>query len=684
MRSRLGSLIGKRQAQHFHRMMEHFNSGDLSEALKMAVPLSDYQQAVDRILSQKSLPNLGLPGTRQNLEISRRRYQGRRGSYNVGQASYTQLRAMYEKAYQQLKKAEKHKEAAFVLAELLNRIDEAVDYLAEHGFLAEAAEISEHRSSQIEKTIKLWIQAGDVERAIALAIRSNSFKAALFLLKGNKQTLPLESEWINRLIQNGDFETLFAYYVDNNYSHATQILKIQRLTTFFEDILPADYLKEPAWLARYMCTQPWNRIETEFMHLLQTPWSKDFAKFWTAFFSLINKHTVWKNILKSQASQPLLREWYRQATTYYGQPSAIASKRQINFLSVYITDRLFLNCRPKTFDNPFVPLPATTAQPTNTFQFCQSENLITDVAITADGKVCVALGSIGLQAYDSKGRYLKQSSVPAHKLVSPITGNTVITIEHREKLHRIHRMQFHTHKVDFIGQQPIDIYGRHHNGATWPVYIGDRVSLVDVLADEWSSLWKTSHLEGNVRQIVSNAKQLTFLLEDKEQIHPWKYRLPQLRLTSRDSLHNIHQTPKDIERLSLGNSGEIVGICLMKDANNQTAGIEFYRSSNLKKYTKIGQIEQNNQYAQPLTAEIVRVIHSDASFLVTTIAQSSQEQLIQAFQIKAGKLEHLFSIESSSQPIVVQVNSFWIAIGQGDQLLIYDNSSKDSCLIKVN
>jgi len=68
-----------------------------------------------------------------------------------------------------------------------------------------------------------------------------------------------------------------------------------------------------------------------------------------------------------------------------------------------------------------------------------------------------------------------------------------------------------------------------------------------------------AHKLGTARQVVSDDKQLTFLLDNKGQVNPWKYQLPQLRLTSRTSINSI-QSPEANGRLTLSANGEIAGL----------------------------------------------------------------------------------------------------------------------------
>ncbi|MET0355124.1 MAG: bpX6 domain-containing protein, partial [Cellvibrio sp.] len=138
MASKLGQLVGQRQAQYIQEMMEKFDNVDLTDALRHAIPLSNIQDAMNSTRSA-----IGRPGVRNQLSISPASASGARGSLNVDDQIMQHMRQLYERAFSRLDKDNSFEEAAFVLAELLLDIDRAVKYLEEHGQLILAAKLAE-------------------------------------------------------------------------------------------------------------------------------------------------------------------------------------------------------------------------------------------------------------------------------------------------------------------------------------------------------------------------------------------------------------------------------------------------------------------------------------------------------------------------------------------------------------
>jgi hypothetical protein len=690
MQSQLGQVLGQRQAQYFRRMMTEFEQGDLAEALKMAVPLSDYHNA----LQQRNTPNLGLPQKRQELNISRRQATSSR-SFTFAKDSYQQMRSMYEKAHQHLQKSGQVKEAAFVLAELLNRVKEAVDYLSQQGFVAEAAEIAEGRLAPPDIAMKLWVEAGQIDRAINVAVRTNCFKTALLALKHSPhQYATVEALWVQRLLNNGDFETLFHHYAQSDH-YAQDKENRKRLRQFLGEVLPKSFLEQPLWLARYSYFRPWAEVATSLEPLFAQPHSPDFTTFLETFLSLLKSHTDGRSGLQHQASQPLLKEWYRQILMYRYRPLQIPNA-QLNLIRSLIRDRLFTDCKPDSFSNSYVETPASAILSTR-FSFSPSEVLIQDVGLTPDGRFCLALGALGVQVYNSRGRCLNLLPIPAHGLVSPTTGGMVLAVEHREKLHRVHPIQLHQLKGHFLGQQPICAYGRHHNGFTWPVALGQRLCLIDVDATEWTSVWSTGSLEGTISQVTGNGFHLSFCLEDPEKTYLWQYRLPQLRLASRSSLEQI-ATDKPLTELMLGQDGQVYGVEKVFNAERRMTGVVFYRSVQLQHFQSLGRLGR--------TMQGVKILYGDATLLIVALRELGEgstatpmpapqmptpistpmptQQVIKVYGIDRSKLVPIFELETLVGTIKIQANSDWLILAHGDQVLVYDRTLKQGSILKIN
>ena len=64
--------------------------------------------------------------------------------------------------------------AAWVYAELIGDAEEAVQVLERGGKLREAAEVAEKKELAPGLIVRLWFQAGEVERALAIARRTHA------------------------------------------------------------------------------------------------------------------------------------------------------------------------------------------------------------------------------------------------------------------------------------------------------------------------------------------------------------------------------------------------------------------------------------------------------------------------------------------------------------------------------
>ena len=710
-RSQLGRFIGRRQAEYFHRMLQQFQQQNWEEALKMAVPLTDYEQA----LSSRSLPAFGLPQLRTNLHISRFRVQGGQG-YGFASESYNQLRDVYQKAYEQLMKDSQFKQAAFVLAELLNRVREAVDLLAEKGFLQEAAEIAEGRLPHPDKAIRLWLQGGDIERAMALAIRTNAFQAALVAIKTQKHNSDIEKQfellWMRRLVRSGDYERWFNYCArDTN--------DVRQLQAFFKTMLPSEFLNDPAWLARASCVLPWEILKPRLSKLFADPAHPDFSLFWHTFFEFFEVFSSWKQQLPDRVLPSLAKELYRQALTYQWHLGKDMNTR-MKLLRSLIADPLFLQPSPSDVKNPFVPSPPPEHTSPH-FVFQPAESLIKDIGLTRTGRICVALGALGTRVYGRDGKLLNHFSVPSHRLVSPLSGAMLLAIEEREKLHRIHRIYTHTLEASWLAQQELMAYSRRHNGQTWPITSifagGERVALVDIAAlkasSTWGQVWNSGPLAGHVGALVSGHQQITFTLEDQV----WQYRLPQLKLNFRRSLEEISGRnsiePINFETLRIGEDGQLwwftpvnskqqTGPSLEESKPQNSKQIECYRlNCNVHSPTKLGRIQlieqrleggysatesqsETEAAALPVT-DLPTILYSDGAILITSLLFSNGRSQVCAYQLNSGRsLALLFTIESSSDPVAIQTTPKHIAIAQHDQVLLFDRVRKSGSVIRID
>ncbi len=197
--ARLASWVGRRQAEYLAKTFDMFDSGDLDEALRHAIPLGQG--------SDKPTPiALGVPSPRADLTIQASR-GGATSTMGFGGDVFEALRTRYRQAVEKLEKQGRIKEAAFVLAELLGASEEAVSFLEKHGQYRLAAELAEGRKLDPALIVRQWILAGDRERAILIARQTGCFATAIARLEPShpEHAAALRVLWANQLAEAGAY-----------------------------------------------------------------------------------------------------------------------------------------------------------------------------------------------------------------------------------------------------------------------------------------------------------------------------------------------------------------------------------------------------------------------------------------------------------------------------------------------
>jgi serine/threonine protein phosphatase PrpC len=197
--ARLASWVGRRQAEYLSKTFSMFDSGDLDQALRHAIPLGDG--------SGKPKPlALGVPSPRADLSIHSTRGEAS-STLGFGADVFEALRLRYRKAVEQLEKQGRIKEAAFVLAELLGASEEAVSFLEKHREYQLAAELAEGRNLDPALVIRQWILAGNRARAVLIARRTGAFAAAIARLEPShpEHAALLRILWANQLAESGAY-----------------------------------------------------------------------------------------------------------------------------------------------------------------------------------------------------------------------------------------------------------------------------------------------------------------------------------------------------------------------------------------------------------------------------------------------------------------------------------------------
>ncbi|HEU4407213.1 MAG TPA: bpX6 domain-containing protein [Polyangiaceae bacterium] len=197
MRTRLGAILGRRQAEYVRAMLRMFDEGDLDQALRHAIPLSDKPGG-------GGPPALGVPQPRADLTIGLGEL-GRGPALRFSENLFDHLRRLYRQAFERLDAQGRHQEAAFVLAELLRQSEEAVSYLERKGELRLAAELAEARALPPPLVIRQWMLARDPRRAVLIARRHDAFAQAVERLGDSGEGKELRALWAENLAEAGRY-----------------------------------------------------------------------------------------------------------------------------------------------------------------------------------------------------------------------------------------------------------------------------------------------------------------------------------------------------------------------------------------------------------------------------------------------------------------------------------------------
>ncbi|HEU4535869.1 MAG TPA: hypothetical protein VFS00_17215, partial [Polyangiaceae bacterium] len=197
LRTRLGQIFGRRQAEYVRTMLRMFDEGDLDQALRHAIPL-------DEGGGGGGPPALGVPQPRADLTIGLAEAGGG-PALRFSENLFDHLRRLYRQAFERLDAQGRHREAAFVLAELLRQSEEAVSYLERKGELRLAAELAEARSLPPALVVRQWLLARDARRAVLLARRHDAFAPAVERLGDSVEGRHLRRLWAETLAEAGRY-----------------------------------------------------------------------------------------------------------------------------------------------------------------------------------------------------------------------------------------------------------------------------------------------------------------------------------------------------------------------------------------------------------------------------------------------------------------------------------------------
>ncbi|ALN79980.1 bpX6 domain-containing protein [Lysobacter antibioticus] len=516
MASRASKLIGMRQGAYLRRMMAQFEKGDLGEALRNALPIDGRGDSLGQAF--------GTPGRRGDLSLGGERQAAT--DINLGDYEREHLRKLYRQAFDKLDRQGQIDEAVFVLAELLNARQEALDYLVRHQRHAQAAELALSWDMPAETIIRLLMLSGDSERAILVARRDNAFAAAIAMLEKDhpEHARRLRGEWGQALVERGQW------------------------LAAVDAVWPEPELREQA--GRWLLAAEAAGDELSARALVQRA---------TLLPDTIERYAERIATLADPASPPLPRAALAEALL-----AAKSSGKAVRMLATRVLpalaadraacanalDRQHLERLLKLSGDPWLraDLPAWGVPAVAGRKLWESQgeqrwqapaaglHTAHDVVAIGEGRYLAALGEAGVAVIDRHGRSVRRYAVPAYKLAIADSLQVALAIAPREAVSRIARLDLAHHEIADLGVMPIQFAADRYDGIAWSLVSNDRLLVVDAARPALDVLWSVS--EPNSRVIAAEyfAADELFLIQDARGASCWHYRLPRRSLRSRDAV----------------------------------------------------------------------------------------------------------------------------------------------------
>jgi hypothetical protein len=547
--SQLAPVVGRRQAQYLRRVMDLFQGGELSEALRHAVPLSSLPG------QEPAPPALGVPSPRAEFRIHSGQLPTRSLLGLTGEL-FEQLKGLYRKAFERLDREGRIDEAAFVLLELLHANEEGVEFLERHGRLKLAAEVAEARELAPGLVIRLWLAAGDAARAIRIARRTGAFADAVVRLEKTDPKLAarLRRLWADTLAAGGDFGGA----VEALWQVAEQR---GRALEWMERAIEAGGPAAARMLARKLALVP-----EEFAALrgpaLEVIEAQDEA-------SLEARLTFSRTLLDQPGTsgiRTLARAAARSAIRDAGARGGAQLQGLIDRLVALSGDAALKAEAQRLAPAPALPPPSASV---HTLDFSAADVgalPMCDAAQLASGRFLVALGEAGVRLLTPDGRSVAHFEQPAQRLVVSDPGRHAIALARRGEAWRLARLDLEARRSELWCLAALDGFAAEYDGLLWFVVQGDAVLAIDALAPGFEALWRMREPGARVRDLARSDKALACLIE-RPKPEVWSFELPSLTLRGRPELP-VATAPE----LGVGPSGRVLLVRQTGPRAGQPAG----------------------------------------------------------------------------------------------------------------
>lgn len=538
MTAGIANLLGAQHSAYLRRMLRLFEEGQIDDALRHAIPLDgdggSLGQAFGRLTARDQLQLRGTRGASTGIGL------------DVDLQAH--LRKLYRRSFELLDRQGRIDEAVFVLAELLNARQEALDYLEKHGRHAQAAELALGWDMPAAQIVRLHALAGDWRTAVLVARRDNAFEAAITLLdkRWPDAAMQLRREWAESLVARGlRLEAVHvAWPLESERGRAAEWLDVAEAgggalaaralalrAHWLPDTLPA----RAAHIAA-LCDEPASVQERTALalELLRLPAPPSPA---------------------ARRLAALLAGAVVADLAMTGPPAAIdqaAAKRLVDLAG----DAALSADMPGTGWPGRAPVALhVNAGTVGWFAPAAGTHAVVDVAALPDGEFLVALGEAGAVRIDARGQWRARFPVPAQSLVIAHDGRSALALARRERVWRVSRLDLARGRAEDLGMHAFDAFARSFDGIGWTIAIDRRVQVLDTTRGLSEALWQVGDLPGCVTLIDVQPNRECWLIRTETAVEQWFYELPARRLSSRGPLPE--QAPDGGHRMLAGGVGVI-------------------------------------------------------------------------------------------------------------------------------
>ena len=438
-------------------LVEKFRSGQLEDALKMAIPLGTTPIESTHLVYQPKLK------AREQLSVSPPS-QGN-GSTILGEDSQLQnLRRHYWRAFEQLRLDGRIKEAAFVRAELLGEKAEAVSFLERERAFQLAAEMADTLQLRPELRARLWMRAGDTQRAIEITQRHKVFGAVYNALKERDRSLArqLAMEWAEHLASLGDYMTAIEVSPADPQTHRS----------WFEAALKLGGTSEARILPYYLST--WPEALTESKDRIEDllgpePTRSDPVRLRTLGQALL--HITTRSPVRSALSAHVVR-----ALLTHGLHTE-DDRRLIRELINKSEDPLLSATYPRK-----PALQSKTTSPLSQIDIDRGDrgrHSVEDAVCLESGRWLVAQGEGGLALYDPTGQLIMHRPIAAKRLVMTKTSHRCLILNRRGgRLTQVSEFDLISFAIRPLADLELHAYAPSYDGVEWAVSLGAKRELV--------------------------------------------------------------------------------------------------------------------------------------------------------------------------------------------------------------